>query len=72
LSAARLHHLVRDLCCRSKAAALADQLHGIYLRDKRVSETVKAGILETLGLLVEAAPQVFVHRLYSGYKLLAY
>lgn len=45
--------------CRAKAAALADQLQVVYLRDKKASETVKAAILESLGLLLEAAPQVF-------------
>jgi len=44
--------------CRAKAAALADQLQVVYLRDKKASETVKAAILEALGLLLEAAPQV--------------
>ncbi len=45
---------------RAAAAQLGDALQGVYARDKkaRASETVKAGILETLGLLVEAAPQV--------------
>ena len=48
------------LACRAAAAALADSLQHVYARDKRAktSESVKAGILETLGLLVEVAPQV--------------
>ena len=35
-------------------------VQNVYLRDKKAktSETVKAGVLETLGLLVEAAPKV--------------
>lgn len=44
--------------CRRKAAALADQLQKVYLRDKKASETVKAAILESLGLLLEASPEV--------------
>lgn len=43
---------------RQKASALADQLQNVYLRDKKASETVKAAILESLGLLVEASPEV--------------
>ena len=31
----------------------------MYLRDKKASETVRAGVLEALGLLVEASPQVW-------------
>lgn len=44
--------------CRSAAQQLAEQLQGVYLLDKKASETVRAGILEALGLLVEVAPQV--------------
>lgn len=46
--------------CSAAASALADALQNVYTRDKRArsSETVKAGVLEALGLLVEAAPQV--------------
>ncbi len=47
-----------DTACRRKAAALADQLQGVYLREKKASETVKAAILESLGLLLEASPEV--------------
>ena len=45
---------------RAAAAHLGDALQGVYARDRkaRSSETVKASILETLGLLVEAAPEV--------------
>lgn len=50
--------VISGLRCRARAAALADQLQSVYLKDKKVSESVKAGILETLGLLVEAAPEV--------------
>ena len=44
--------------CRGRAQQLAEQLQGVYLRDKKASETVRAGVLEALGLLVEVAPQV--------------
>lgn len=44
--------------CRARAQQLAEQLQVVYLRDKKASETVRAGVLEALGLLVEVAPQV--------------
>ena len=44
--------------CRGRAQQLAEQLQGVYLRDKKASETVRTGVLEALGLLVEVAPQV--------------
>lgn len=44
--------------CRDKAEELAQQLQAVYLRDKKASETVRAGVLEALGLLVEVAPRV--------------
>ncbi len=44
--------------CRGRAQQLAEQLQGVYLRDRKASETVRAGVLEALGLLVEVAPQV--------------
>lgn len=44
--------------CRAAAQQLAEQLQGVYLLDKKASETVRAGVLEALGLLVEVAPQV--------------
>ena len=42
--------------CRAAAEQLAEHLQAVYLRDKKASETVRAAVLETLGLLVEAAP----------------
>ena len=48
-------------CAHSAAAAkMGDALQNVYARDARAkhSETVKAGILEALGLLIEAAPEV--------------
>ena len=44
--------------CRGRAQQLGEQLQGVYLRDKNASETVRAGVLEALGLLVEVAPKV--------------
>ena len=44
--------------CSDAAQQLAEQLQGVYLLDKKASETVRAGVLEALGLLVEVAPQV--------------
>ena len=44
--------------CRRAAQQLAEQLQSVYLLDKRASDTVRAGVLEALGLLVEAAPGV--------------
>ena len=49
------------LACRDAAQQLAEQLQGVYLLDKKASETVRAGVLEALGLLVEVAPQVRIH-----------
>ena len=48
----------REHVCRGAAQQLAEQLQGVYLLDKKASETVRAGVLEALGLLVEVAPQV--------------
>ena len=53
---------LESIACRRKAAALADQLQGVYLRDKKASDTVKAAILESLGLLLEALPEVITLR----------
>ena len=47
--------------CSNAAQQLAEQLQGVYLLDKKASETVRAGVLEALGLLVEVAPQVSIH-----------
>ena len=53
---------------RGRAAQLAEQLQAVYLRDKKASETIRAGVLEVLGLLVEAAPWVcFHHRMQRRY-----
>lgn len=51
----------RERMRRGKAAQLAEQLQAVYLRDKKASETIRAGVLEALGLLVEAAPWVCFH-----------
>ncbi len=47
-----------EYLCRVRAAQLAEQLQAVYLREKKASDTVRAGVLEALGLLVEAAPVV--------------
>ena len=57
--------------CRQKASALADQLQSVYLRDKKASETVKAAILESLGLLVEASPEVHTEEMDTRCQLTA-
>lgn len=62
--------LTVEQLCRGKAAHLAEQLQAVYLREKKASETVRAGVLEALGLLVEAAPWVcFHHRLHRTHHM---
>lgn len=55
--------------CRAAAEQLAEHLQAVYLRDKKASETVRAAVLEALGLLVEAAPLVSLQQTLPTFRL---